>query len=339
MAAASDLQTVLSVLQAFADKNSSMKMLSIALPIALEGRAEERHPYQAEVIGMIRDSLKACYQEVAEEKEATNRNLETVKEELQVIVSHDNYAAAAETAANGEYCATEEMLAAAQKTVNQYELIWKDAKKLESEVLLARDTLQNSRDAAAAVNDGALCMLVGSNWEAGEASEDSIAAVEQHLTNIQCDSVLMAALPAAFRTKPCERGPFDKVVEQGVVDAIRTHLADVERKLAGGAKEAEDISAAALGAWAILEVSKDDVTKAKDEVAAANVVLCESKAKRVEAKKNIRAQEDRTSVALSRLTLQDEDLRRLSEAVQALDRLATQSYCDDNEPVAMETTG
>eukprot|EP00927_Polykrikos_kofoidii_P048948 TRINITY_DN43108_c0_g1_i1.p1 TRINITY_DN43108_c0_g1~~TRINITY_DN43108_c0_g1_i1.p1 ORF type:complete len:349 (+),score=79.54 TRINITY_DN43108_c0_g1_i1:28-1047(+) len=339
MTAASDLDNVLSVMNSFEAQDSSMKMFSLGLPSALEGPDAERHAYQVEFIRLLRDALQRFRDQTAHELETTRQHIHRARVEHEELMRKEKCAVGTEEAVRAEVDAKMGEIAGSTRLLEQFEQAFNEAKKVETGVLSYRAELQHLRDAAAAVKDSELCMLVGENWVSGDQCEDSIAGVGQLLVRLNVEQVLVAAMPAVFRVKPSERGSFDKVVEQGVIDAIVRKINSVDQELADGAAELDHISSAALGAWAILEVAKEEVLNAKTELTRIHVALMESNVKRADAEKDVRAQEQRTSLLLSQLTLQEEDLRRLEEACQALDRLEAGRPGGKEGAVVVEVTG
>eukprot|EP00927_Polykrikos_kofoidii_P060328 TRINITY_DN55331_c0_g1_i1.p1 TRINITY_DN55331_c0_g1~~TRINITY_DN55331_c0_g1_i1.p1 ORF type:complete len:331 (+),score=89.43 TRINITY_DN55331_c0_g1_i1:66-1058(+) len=321
MAMAADMQSVLMVLKEMGGRSRTLQMLAAGLPGALEDSATERHVYQNELIGMVRSALQKLEQEMTQARELTMRDVDEARKEHEELVRLEEQAAATESVAQNNAAAIEKKLDAILQSAQEADVAYNNGKSVEKGFLSLLAEQKSKRDAAADVQDGALSELLGTNRAEGEASADSMAAVSQLLSEIHADRALVAALEATFAVKPSERGPFDKVIEQGVVSLITNHVAKLEQQLEHASLESEHISSAALGAWAILEVSKEDTVEAKKELDFARKALADSKTKLSKAKIDVRAQEDRASIDLSKLTLQDDELKRLSEAIQALDRL------------------
>merc|ERR1712072_863791 len=83
---------------------------------------------------------------------------------------------------------------------------------------------RSERDRAASILDGTLSMLRDGGWGDAEDCEDSVSAVKEFLEGVSAEKTLVVAFPEALRLRPEQRRPFDKMIEQGVIDVVTAEL-------------------------------------------------------------------------------------------------------------------
>jgi len=245
MSATPDCQQVLAALK---DVNG---VLAIGLPYALSAGIDERHAYQEEVLDMAREALQTGRRVTEEAKAAAAAALETERSNIQVCASNVEAAAsdkvAAENYRQAKQVAHDSALAAVQVAQEKHA----DAEAAKENIVEEMAKQRSERDKTASILDGTLSMLRDGGWGDAEDCEDYVSAVRDFLEGVSAEKTLIAAFPPALRLRPEQRRPFDKMIEQGVIDVVTAELKKLEGIVASGADHEEHVTAEALGLWAI----------------------------------------------------------------------------------------
>lgn len=257
-------------------KAADNEMLAAGLPHALSAGIVQRHAYQEDLLDMTRQALLTGRSHAEEAKCAAIAALEAERSNMQVCTTNVEIAASEQAAAKDASKAKEAAhdgavtaAAAAQENHTQ-------AESVKQQVEEDMNTQRTKRDKAAAILDGPLSMLRDGGWGDAESCEDSITTVKEFLENMSVENALVAATAGALRLQPDQRRAFDKVIEEGVVNAFTSHVAKLEADLAEGKEEEEHSGAEALGLWAIWDEAKASASEAQGALEAACEYLKEA---------------------------------------------------------------
>jgi hypothetical protein len=319
MSTSAELKQVIAALKEVGDG----AILVQGLPFALgDGTANEpRHAYQEEVLDMARDELESG-RRGAEEAKAKHAEL-VVEERSKLAIC----TAAVEAAVSEKSVADEirkEKQAAHDSAVaiaSAAEEVFNRAETAKAKVIKEMDKFRSKRDAAVSIRDGALNMLLDGGWDDAETCESTISGVSSFLKNIPAENALVAGLPSAFLLRPEQRRPFDKIIEQGVVDVITSEIQKRQEAVDAGAADEEDVKAEALGLWAIFEEEKAKAVETELNLATAEAQLLEATEKHTATLQAVKAQSEAVGCREVEEDLLEKKMIKLAAARDALERM------------------
>jgi hypothetical protein len=315
MSAAPDCQQVINGLKDVSE------VLATGLPHALSAGIDQRHAYQEEVLDMSREALQFGRRRAEEAKAGATAALESERSNLQVYAANveaaDAEKSAAEAARQAKQ-ATHDCAIAAIKAEKQNHTCAAATKQKVAEEMAKQ---RGKRDQATSMLDGTLIMLRDGGWGDAEACEDAVAAVTEFLQGLSAENTLVAALPQALRLRPDARGPFDKVIVQGVIDVVTSELEKQKEVVAVGIEEEEHVNAEALGLWAILDLAESAASGTEAELAEASEALKEAVNKHSSAQEAVLTQSGVIAQRELDLELSQNTLTKFDIALDALERL------------------
>jgi hypothetical protein len=200
-----------------------------------------------------------------------------------------------------------------------------ETKKVEAQVTAARQ----KRDSAEAIADCPLKMLVSGSCEDDESTQEAIQAVVAFLTEIDAEAVLVAAAPAALKSKPAVRQGFDEVVVNGISEAVATRRGLLEASAAAAEKVLAEAESEALGLWAISDVAQAAAGAANAEWQTAEEARMVASEARKEVNKEMTKGTHAVNSMLSEQSKHEPRLQTLSAALEAMDRLKAGDYSSD----------
>jgi len=210
----------------------------------------------------------------------------------------------------------------------------------KQQALKAQHAKQQERARVAFIKDSALNMLLTGGWEDDEAYEEALGTVTELLKSLDAELALLNALPGAFKLKPDARHHFDKIIEDAAVQMINAQVAKLDKELAVMAPEVEDISAEALGLWAIHSQAEESVQQLQCEKSAAEEAWKAASARHAEAEENMVGQHHILELLEAKVASRTTELQQLEESVCALERLHMGRYGADDvsAPHAMDVS-
>jgi len=164
-------------------------------------------------------------------------------------------------------------------------------------------------------------MLRDGGWGDAEDCEDYVSAVKDFLEGVSAEKTLVAAFPSALRLRPEQRRPFDKIIEQGVIDVVTSELKKLEGIVASGVEHEEHVSAEALGLWAILDLSKSSASSTELELAEACEGLKDASHKHLSAQEAVKTQSEVVAQRECDEEIQQKKIINFDNALETLERL------------------
>jgi len=304
-------------------------MLSHGLPLATREVPASRHRYQEDVIGMARDALVSEQGAVVEKAGAIAGKVAAAEAEFDALRARleeaDKALDRATAEAQKKQAASKAAAAEASTGEAHYAAANAETKKVEAQVMAARQ----KRDSAEAIADCPLKMLVSGSCEDDESTQEAIQAVVAFLTEIDAEAVLVAAAPAALKSKPAVRQGFDEVVVNGISEAVATRRGLLEASAAAAEKVLAEAESEALGLWAISDVAQAAADAANAEWQTAEEARMVASEARKEVNKEMTKGTHAVNSTLSEQAKHEPRLQTLSAALEAMDRLKAGDYSSD----------
>lgn len=298
----------------------------------------ESHQYQKELASLLRKQLETSRALATDAQQSTAHNvkeaqtlLDTCHAEVQNIQSSED---AARALLDEEVAALEQSKA----TVLEEESLCKNAKSSKECVSDERQGHETAKAEAESVKNGSFQMLLDGGWEDEEVRDACIAGVCNYLQEQHGDAVLLAALPKALSFAPAQRGPFDTMTVDAALQTITEKVSTLTEQLAAGEEKYQDAEAEYLGAWAVLDMARDQEKTAskKRERTASDLEDISANKKLAVAK--VTEQDRNVATVLSEATLLDCKVQQLELALGALDKLEAGEEEEDAEVADKENT-
>jgi len=326
----SDCQLVTSVLKRLGGlTEDATTMLAASLPFALgaEGaqKPDQRHGYQNQTLEMIGEALATGSRHADETKEGQVRKIEELRAGVTTCKEKAEEAKLSEAAAQEDFKTKDAAYAELVKEAASVEKEHKEAEVAQKKCDAARDAAEQARDSTMAVRESTLSMLISGEWDK-ETFEEDVGSVMKLLSNCEVEDCLLAGAAAAFAVKPDARGPFDKVIVDGVQAAVSKKLEELSESAARRVEEATEQQAEALGLWAMLEEAQEAADAAKAEKSQAEKHLKETSKAARDAEKAINTQEEHVLFCEVEQDAQAKKIVDISNAVEALERLKAGDY-------------
>jgi len=290
-----------------------------------------------EVLDMAREALQTGRHATEEARAAAAAALESERSNIQMCAASVEAAASDQVAAENNRQAKKNAHDSALAAVQVAQEKHLDAEAAKENVVNEMAKQRSERDKTASILDGTLSMLRDGGWGDAEDCEDYVSAVKDFLEGVSAEKTLIAAFPPALRLRPEQRRPFDKFIEQGVIDVVTAELKKLEGIVASGAEHEEHVTAEALGLWAILDLAKAAKSKTELDLTEACDGLKDASRKHSNA---LEAVEKQNEVVAER-EVDEEVLRKKIEkfdiALETLERLrnVTSNSTDGNDDVIM----
>jgi hypothetical protein len=281
-----DCQQVLAVLKDVSD------VLAVGLPHALSAGIDQRHAYQEQVLDMACEALRSGRRHADDTKAEATAALEAERLKLQACTSHVEVAASEQVAAEKALAEKQVAHDSAVAAVNIAQENHMHAEAAKEMFVKGMGERRIKRDRAASIIDGTLSMLRDGGWGDAETCEDCISAVKEFLEGFSAENTLIAAFPGALRMHPEQRRPFDKMIEQSVIDVVTAELKRLEEEVNGGIAEEQHVNAEALGLWAILDQARAAAADTERELEEASNCLKEASSSSLGAHAAVKSQND-----------------------------------------------
>jgi len=187
--------------------------------------------------------------------------------------------------------------------------------------VVERQKLEAAKAEVESIQNGSFRMLLDGGWEDDEVRDACIDAVCSYLKSEGADGVLLAALPKAFGCRPTECGSFDKIAVDEAVRTIADKVAACASQLAEGNERFEDVKAEYLGAWAILDLAREQVQEAGEVRDNADSELQRATVDKKLAQSKVLDQDETLNTLLSESTLFSAKVQQLDAALSSLAQL------------------
>mmetsp|Transcript_42754 Transcript_42754/g.118045 ORF Transcript_42754/g.118045 Transcript_42754/m.118045 type:complete len:368 (+) Transcript_42754:98-1201(+) len=325
-----DLQAAFSALTDLATGGG--EMLKTGLPHAVEPSADERHAYQTELVTMVLDELRQAREAIEKKQASTNERFAEEQAHIKAAKARVEEITTKEEAAKNDVNGKSEALAAARMAVKGAERNHAESELVKTRMDRKLAELQKVRDRVAFAKESHLSMLCSGGWEDSDAQKEAVETVVQLIKEIGAEDTLVVAMPAVFKVKPEARQPFDKFVEQAVVELVARHLEKLEAEIAVDTELAEQLSAEALGLWAIADVARDAVGVAEEALASSKGVLVEITDQRIHSETILTQHDKEVSELLTSQVLDEQRVSKFAAAIEAATRLQVDDYKDRGEP-------
>jgi len=298
------------------------ELLCAGLPHALEERPEDRHPMQEVVLKMANEVLSGA-QDEAQADEAARRS---EAEAAQVVL--EGYKAAVESAG--------EELAAAQSVVSEKKEALGERKKL-----VAQEEQIHKKAEATDKSKGKI--MAGLEKERNQVAAHLSSVDEkvhsdkliQFLEKANADAVVIASAPSVLAKEPSERAGFDLQVLSCLQDFLREKLAAVDAEIQAETADQADAHAEARGAFAILDLARDDMREATANLRKAQAALEAAREGLEKANDTVEQQEGVVATKRVEVSIAEDKARRCREALDLLKEMETGPEAKENLPPAL----
>jgi len=201
------------------------------------------------------------------------------------------------------------------------------------------EELQGERAEASFLMEGPLRMLLDGGWEDDDARDSALGAVGGYLASVQAEPTLLAAVPDALRCRPESRGPFDKLTASAVAELVKEKADDAAARIEAARPQQEDLSAEALGLWALSDREEEAERAARAALTAAKGALTSARSAAVQAADEVAEKDAAVGVKLAAQAREQEWGAEVAKALEAAERLVAFSYPTELEAVGSMGTG
>lgn len=320
-----DLELVKAGLQSLDDEALpalAREMLCDGLPFAeVQGKCLGRHPFQAQVLEMARQSLNAVRRSAAEAFSAKACTAAAAKADFRAAVASRDAAAAAEDFAAATRKAREADFAraneASEAAQGELLLVKVFRERVDKELV----KIEPEREKIAALFQGPLCVLLQDSVKAPAARERAVAELMEHWLLRGAEPALLTAIPHSLLRLPAKQRPFDQATVRSLLELLEVGAADADARVADVEKrqsEAADHVAAALDAQA---VAQKEAEAAVDAMAAATQAQLAAAAARSTHELGLAQWQAAVSASLVAEALLEERVRGLDLALAAVARV------------------
>lgn len=304
-----DTQAMLAAVQAvLSGRGATAEMLLDGLPHAVQGKPEERHELQAQLLKMVAKALEAARCEAEQVEAIARQSAEAAQADLDARKGALASASEAMELAKAAVSAQEERLRDCQTEVANEE---QEHKRVDAANKAKADVVNLFEQRKAKV----LELLEGAN------TKGSADAVVEHLRQSKCDPALVAALPSIYKKEPCDRTGFDLVALAGLRTTLEKQAAAAEDGIVAARADKVNIHAESLGAWAVMQLARNHAQEAQGELEAASKVAEAERESVREAKLAVEQEERTHSDRAGELNAASEKVGRCRSALEALQRL------------------
>jgi len=309
------------------------QMFITSLPNAF---GTDLHPYQKEVASMIRNTLQTARKAAQDAQGSISQSVNEARTALEACQANE---ASMKDAENSARALLEEKVAALESrkaAVLSEEALCTEIKASKTEVAAEKQKLEEGKGELESIMNGSFQMLLDGGWEDEELRDGCIEAVCNYLGEQGGDVVLLAALPKALALPPAKRGPFDTIAVEAASSTFAQKVSTLAAQIAEGEERFEDAEAEYLGAWAILDVARDQEKLASDERDEADAALEKVIVEKKLAISKVLDQDAALANVLSQATLLESKIQQLDAALTTLSQLESGELDKENVPSAME---
>eukprot|EP00448_Togula_jolla_P021768 CAMPEP_0170591286 /NCGR_PEP_ID=MMETSP0224-20130122/12323_1 /TAXON_ID=285029 /ORGANISM="Togula jolla, Strain CCCM 725" /LENGTH=373 /DNA_ID=CAMNT_0010915141 /DNA_START=56 /DNA_END=1177 /DNA_ORIENTATION=- len=211
---------------------------------------------------------------------------------------------AAKSAEVKEKCSYSEVQATTQSILDGHAA-------LEEQLTLSESMAQAARDLQTGVQDNEL--------------SSTADLVLEYLAENGAEQALQAAARSAFHRSPAERHPFDVITLEAVQANLALYQAAASEKVATSAPSAESAQAELLGAWAVLDVARDQIMTIKEAIGEAEQALELASQSFTAAETEAKALRQALSGCLVQQTLSEASAAEINKALAALGRITDEA--------------
>jgi len=210
-------------------------------------------------------------------------------------------------------------LAAAKAAEKKEKCSYSEVQATTQEILDGHAALQAQLTLSTRMAHAARGLQAG--LQAGELSP-TVESVLEYLAENGAEQALQAAARSAFERSPAERRPFDVVALEALVANLAAYQAAASEKVTLSTPSAEQARAEVLGAWAILDVARDQIICLKESIGEAEQALELASQSFSAAETEAKALRKALSGCLVQQTLTESSAAEISDALAALARIA-----------------
>lgn len=315
---------------------SIKQMLLQALPNAFGPNV---HPFQKEAGMMVRKALEQG-RTLAETRQAdAAQQVKEARTVLEALQADAESSVATEDAARIVLAEKVATLQTAEANVKNEQILLDNVDAERKTVEAEQEKLEACKAEVESIQNGSFRTLVDGGWEDEEVRDLCIDGVCGYLNAQGADAVLMAALPKALGLRPENCGAFDKASIEAANAFILDKVASCSANVARGDEKLSDIKSEYLGAWAILDLAREEVAAAAQVRDTAESELQKATVDKKLAHSKVTEQDAALSDLLAEATLADAKVQQLEQALNATVQLETgEPEKDDAMEVDAENT-
>jgi len=210
-------------------------------------------------------------------------------------------------------------LAAAKAAEKKEKCSYSEVQATTQEILDGHAALQAQLTLSTRMAHAARGLQAG--LQAGELSP-TVESVLEYLAENGAEQALQAAARSAFERSPAERRPFDVVALEALVANLAAYQAAASEKVTLSTPSAEQARAEVLGAWAILDVARDQIMATKEAIVEAELALEQASESFTTAETEAKVLRQALSGCLVQQTLSESAAAEINTALAALGRIA-----------------
>jgi len=301
------------------------------------------HPFQKEAGVMVRKALEEGRTEAETRQAAAAQHVKEARTVLEALQADAESNVASEDAARAVLAEKVATLQNAVATVKNEEIMLGNVVAERDIAAAEQEKLEAGKAEVESIQNGSFRVLVDGGWEDEEVRDVCMDGVCGYLTAQGVDAVLMAALPKALGLRPEDRGAFDKASIEAANTFILEKVASCNADVSQGDEKFGDIKSEHLGAWAILDLAKEEVAAATQVRDNSESELQKATVDKKLAHSKVSEQDAALADLLAESTMADAKVQQLEQALNAIVQLEAgepeiQAEKDDAMEVDAENT-
>jgi len=287
-------------------------VLQQALPHAAS-TAGPRHAYQDEMLALAGKVLRADVQTAKESEKEKNDRVQEVDQELEHV----------EAASAGATEAVKASRVAAADRSNELRALTSKIKEAQDNQAEAEKAVQPVVDQQAASENEKKKVASISDLQASAAALGfgELSRVTSYLEEIQAERALIAAVPGALGRQPSDRGRFDKITVESLEEVLTAKVNQMDEQIAELVPTLEEVTAMALGMWAIYDVTCDKRKAAAAASQAADTAAEDACTQAGEKSKEVEEQTSLAQKIRAEQAAESANLEKIQRSVEALERV------------------
>lgn len=276
---------------------------------------------QTKLLAMAAQVLATAQDEAQASEAASKSKLEVVQAELAARKATSVAAKEELTTAQAAAAAQKELLSECKRKVTREE---QEHKRLESVEKAEAKIMNGLRKDKCEV--ASLLM--------GIEQKDTTDDINDFLASEGADRVLIASMPSMLSKEPAERSGFDLVALAALREFLESKVAAAEAQIAEQTERQTDAHAEAVGAFAVMDLAKDETKEAAANLKEAEATSEDCREKLREANTTMQEEESIVAQSLVETTMASEQVRRCCDGVSLLKKLAMGPEPEPEAPAA-----
>lgn len=264
---------------------------------------------QTTLLTMAAQVLATAQNGAHTDEAASKSKLEVVQAELATRKATSAAAKHELTTAQAAVAAQKEVLSECKRKVTREE---QEHKRLESFEKAGAKAMTSLRKKKCEV----VSLLMG--VEVKDTTDD----INDFLVSEGADRVLIASMPSMLSKEPVERSGFDLVALAALREFLESKVAVAESEIAEQTERQADAHAEAVGAFAVMDLAKDETKEAAANLKEAEAASEDCREKLREANTAMQEEESIVAQSLVETTMASEQVRRCCDGVSLLQKLA-----------------